>query len=214
MLVPIKASWPTFGVSIVSDGWTDPARHPIINFMVSSLNGPVFLKAVDTLGEYKDAQFMGELFIRVVEEVGVDSCVQIITDNAPVCKAAGMIVEAKYPQVFWTPCIVHSLNVAIKSIASDVLWIGSIIEDARHIHSFVQNHTNALTIYKEYTNLSLLKIVDTQFASSFCWDYGHHISPQWYDIVHFGPKPSWVCFWASPQKASYQWRYLFIHIYP
>lgn len=167
MLEPIVASWPTSGVSIVSDGWTDPARHPIINFMVSSLNGPVFLKAVDTLGEYKDAQFMGELFIKVVEDVGVESCVQIITYNAPVCKAAGMIVEAKYPQVFWTPCIVHSLNLALKSIASDVLWIGNIIEDARHIRNFVQNHTNALTIYKEYNNLSLLKIADTHFASSF-----------------------------------------------
>eukprot|EP00253_Pinus_taeda_P010118 PITA_10118 len=78
-----------------------------------------------------------------------------------------MIVEAKYPQVFWTPCIVHSLNLALKSIAFDVLWIGSIIEDARHIRNFVQNHTNALTICKEYNNLSLLKIVDTWFASSF-----------------------------------------------
>ena len=110
---------------------------------------------------------MGELFIKIIEDVGVDSCVQIITDNAPVCKAVSMIVEAKYPQIFWTPCIVHSLNLALKSIASDVLWIGSIIEDARHIHNFVQNHTNSLTIYKEYTIISLLKIVDTQFASSF-----------------------------------------------
>jgi hypothetical protein len=23
-----------------------------------------------------------------------------------------------------------------------------------------------------------------------CKDYGHHLSPHWYDIVHFGPKPS------------------------
>ena len=52
-------------------------------------------------------------------------------------------------------------------MASDVLWIGNIIEAARHIRNFVQNHTNALTIYKEYTNLSLLKIADTRFASSF-----------------------------------------------
>eukprot|EP00253_Pinus_taeda_P032925 PITA_32925 len=167
MLEPIVASWPTSRVSIVCDGWADPARHPIINFMVSSLSGPVFMKAVDTLGEYKDAQFIGELFIKVIEDVGVDSCVQIITDNAPVCKVAGMIVEAKYPQVFWTPCIVHSLNLALKSIVSDVLWIGSIIENARHIRNFVQNHTNALTIYKEYSNLSLLKIADTRFTSSF-----------------------------------------------
>ena len=78
-----------------------------------------------------------------------------------------MIVEAKYRQIFWTPCIVHSLNLALKSIALDVPWIGSVIEDARYIRNFVQNHTNALTIYKEHTHLSLLKIADTRFASSF-----------------------------------------------
>ncbi len=54
------------------------------------LNGPTFLKSMD-------AQYMGELFIKVIEDVGVDSCMQIITDNAPVCKAVGMIIEAKYP---------------------------------------------------------------------------------------------------------------------
>ena len=75
----------------------DPARHPLINFMVSSQNGPLLLKAVDALGKYKDAHFMGELFIKTIEEVGVDSCVQIITDNAPVCNAIHMIVETKYP---------------------------------------------------------------------------------------------------------------------
>ena len=137
MLEPIKASWRTSRVSIVSDGWIDLARHPLINFMVSSLNGLVFLKAMDTLGEYTDAQFMAELFIKVIEDVGVDSCVQIITDNAQVCKDVGMIVEARYPQVVQTPCIVHSLNLALKSIAFDVLWIGSIIEDARQIRNFV-----------------------------------------------------------------------------
>lgn len=48
-----------------------------------------------------------------------------------------------------------------------MLWIGNIIEDAQHIRNFVQNHKNSLTIYKKYNNLSLLKIVDAWFASSF-----------------------------------------------
>ena len=64
MLEPIKSTWQTSRVSIVSDGWTDLAHHPLINFMVSSLNGPVFLKSVDALRQYKDAQYMGELFIK------------------------------------------------------------------------------------------------------------------------------------------------------
>ena len=67
MLEPIKSTWPTSRVSIVSDGWTDLARHPLINFMVSSLNGPVFLKFVDAIGQYKDAQYMCELFLKVLK---------------------------------------------------------------------------------------------------------------------------------------------------
>jgi hypothetical protein len=97
---------------------------------------------------------MGELFIKVMEDVGVDSRVQIITNYALFCKAASMIVEVKYPHIFWTLCIVHSLNLALKSIASDVTWMGSLIDDALHIDNFVQTYTNALTIYKEYTYLS------------------------------------------------------------
>ena len=113
ILEPIRSTWPSSGVSIVSNGWTDPTRHPLINFMVSSQNGPVFLKVVDALGKYKDAHFMGELFIKIIEEVGADSFVQIITDNALVCKVAGMIVETKYPQLFsfWTPFIANLLIV-------------------------------------------------------------------------------------------------------
>ena len=72
----------------------DTAHHPLINFMVSSPNEPVFFKVVDAPWKYKDAQYMGELFIKVIEDVGVESCVKIITDNAHVCKAADMIVEA------------------------------------------------------------------------------------------------------------------------
>ena len=53
-----------------------------------------------------------------------------------------------------------------------------------------------------------------QDSDTTCWDYGQHLSPHWYDIVHFGPKPSWICSWVIPQKASYQWRYLSILIYP
>ena len=76
ILEPIKSTWPSSGVGIVSDGWTDAAYRPLINFMVSSPNGLVFLKAADALEKYKDAQYMGELFIKVIEDVGVDSCIQ------------------------------------------------------------------------------------------------------------------------------------------
>jgi len=37
-------------------------------------------------------------------------------------------------------------------------------------------------------------------SDTTCKDYGHHLSPHWYDIVHFEPKPSWICSWAIPKR--------------
>ncbi|XP_057999386.1 uncharacterized protein LOC131168889 [Hevea brasiliensis] len=45
LLEPIKSTWLEKGVSIVSDGWSDPHRRPLINFMVVSESGPMFIKS-------------------------------------------------------------------------------------------------------------------------------------------------------------------------
>ncbi|KAJ1384591.1 Ribonuclease H-like superfamily [Sesbania bispinosa] len=49
LLEPIKYSWSQKGVTI--DGWSDPQRRPLINFMVVTESGPLFLKAVDCSNE-------------------------------------------------------------------------------------------------------------------------------------------------------------------
>ena len=59
LLKPIKNSWLENGVSIVSDGWLDPQRRPFINIMVVSDGGPVFIKTIDGLGEFKDIILLG-----------------------------------------------------------------------------------------------------------------------------------------------------------
>jgi hypothetical protein len=51
MLEPIKATWPFKGVSIATDGWSDPQRRPILNFIAMTEGGPMFLKAINTEGE-------------------------------------------------------------------------------------------------------------------------------------------------------------------
>ena len=45
--------------------------------------------------------------------------VQIITDNAANCKEAGEIIESQYPHIYWTPCVVHTLNLALKNICAE-----------------------------------------------------------------------------------------------
>ncbi|XP_057550448.1 uncharacterized protein LOC130828480 [Amaranthus tricolor] len=119
LLEPTKATWREKGVSILSDGWSDPQRRPLINLMVACEVGPLFLKVVDCSEEVKDKDFIASLLNDAIEEVGYDKfVVQILTDNASNCKAAGELIEGRYPHIFWTPCIVHTLNLALKNICN------------------------------------------------------------------------------------------------
>jgi hypothetical protein len=118
ILKPIKDGWKEKCVSVVSDRWTDPQRRPLINFMVTSEGVSIFLKATDGTKEYKDKYYISVLLMNVIKEIGPEKVVQVITDNAYVMKAAGSLIEAKFPHIFWTPCIVHTLNLALKNICA------------------------------------------------------------------------------------------------
>ena len=56
ILAPVCASWSSSWVSIVSDGWTDIRRRPLINIIAISPKGIMFLKAQDCSGEVKDVE--------------------------------------------------------------------------------------------------------------------------------------------------------------
>uniref|UniRef100_A0A2N9GH34 DUF659 domain-containing protein n=1 Tax=Fagus sylvatica TaxID=28930 RepID=A0A2N9GH34_FAGSY len=118
LMKPIKSSWQDKGLSIVSDEWTDAQRRPLINFMGTSELGPIFLKAIDGTKEYKDKHYIALLLLDAISEVGPHKVVQVITDNAAIMKSTGSIVEAQYPRICWTPCIVHTLNLALKNICA------------------------------------------------------------------------------------------------
>jgi len=33
-----------------------------------------------------------------------------------IAKGAGLLLQAEYSNIFWTPCVVHTLNLAMKNI--------------------------------------------------------------------------------------------------
>ncbi|KAK9278737.1 hypothetical protein L1049_028313 [Liquidambar formosana] len=162
---------------IAVNGWSDPQRRPLINFIAVNEVGPMFLKAINCQGEYKDKNFIASLITDTVGEVGPQNVIQVITNNAPVCRSAGLLVEAQYPQIFWTPCVVHTLNLALKNICAakdteanaitfaECNWITDIALDANIIKVFITTHSMRLAIYNQFVRLKMLAIADTRFAS-------------------------------------------------
>jgi hypothetical protein len=157
-LKPIRESWIQSGVSIVSDGWKDCKNRPLINVIAVSPKGSMFLRAVDCEGEVKDAEFISRILIDSIESVGPDNVVQVITDNAKVCRAAGALVEARYDHIYWTPCTVHSLNLVMKAIGTQIEWVKEIYEEGEEIQMFVTNHHMSQAIFRTYSHLELLKV--------------------------------------------------------
>jgi len=74
--------------------------------MVVTDSGPMFLKSINAFDDIKDKDFITRHMRDVVMEVGPDNVVQIITNNAAICKAAGMLIELEFPSIYWTPCVV------------------------------------------------------------------------------------------------------------
>ena len=75
VLRPIQNSWANSKVSIISDGWTDTSRRPLINIIASTPAGAMFLKAEDCSGELKDSHFIADVLISAIEQVGLDKVV-------------------------------------------------------------------------------------------------------------------------------------------
>ena len=48
--------------------------------------------------------------------MGPDNVVQVITDSAACCKAAGAIIMDTYDHIFWSPCVAHVCDLALEDI--------------------------------------------------------------------------------------------------
>ncbi|KAL1213763.1 hypothetical protein V5N11_009944 [Cardamine amara subsp. amara] len=89
-------------------------------------------------GEVSRMFYTGEC----IKEVGHEDVVQIVTKNTSNYVKAGALISAKFPTIFWTPCVVHTLNLALKNKYAPSLttrntedvyeacyWIKSLSED-------------------------------------------------------------------------------------
>lgn len=112
----------------------------------------------------------------VIDEVGPKNVVQVITDNAANWKGVVLMIESKYKNIFWTPCVVHTLNLALKNICApkddeddnaELIWIKDIADDAAFIKNYIMKHSMRLSMFNEFSKLKFLAVADTRFASVF-----------------------------------------------
>ena len=81
----LKAKWPIYGCAIMCDSWNSRTRKSIINFMVYCDRSMIYLSSVDTTNIPKMTDYIFSILDMIVEEVGEESGVQVVTDKQLVC---------------------------------------------------------------------------------------------------------------------------------
>ncbi|KAJ6343817.1 hypothetical protein OIU76_005546 [Salix suchowensis] len=76
-----RASWTITGCSIVLDSWNDLQGRTSINLLVCCPRGVYFVSSVDATDIIEDAASLFKLLDKVVEEIGEENVVQVITKN-------------------------------------------------------------------------------------------------------------------------------------
>ena len=88
-----KAEWAKVGCIVMADGWTDRRNRTLINFLVNSPKGTMFIESIDASSYVKDGKKMFELLDNFVERIGEANVVQVVTDSASANVMAGKNVN-------------------------------------------------------------------------------------------------------------------------
>ncbi|XP_004499524.1 uncharacterized protein [Cicer arietinum] len=166
-LAPIKDTWFHQGVSIMSDGWSNVKHMPLINVLVVNSRAAMFFYADDISGVEKTGVAIAKYLIKTIEEIGPSNVLQVVTDNAANCKAAGKEIQKVYKHIFWSLCVVHTLNLIFKDFAESFEWLRNTYKQGKTIVKYIINHSQVLAMYRANSKLELLKVAKTRFASHY-----------------------------------------------
>jgi hypothetical protein len=214
----LKVNWSYYGVTIMCDGWTGPTRMSIINFMIYCDGKMMFHKSVDVSAEKKDAKFIYKLMRDVVNYVGKEHVVQIVTDNGSAFMKAGKKMMERY-NLFWTPCAAHCIDLMLKDIGSHQS-VRKVVDQARKITNYIYNHHWVLSLMREKCGGDIIRPGMTRFATNYIalksllekkqglkdmfasreWaNYEHNRTPQAREVEELVARPT---FWDDARRIA------------
>ncbi|KAK6937209.1 protein of unknown function DUF659 [Dillenia turbinata] len=167
LFMEYKSSWAITGCSIMADSWKDVHGRTLINFLVSCPRGMHFVSSVDATDIVEDARKLFKLLDDVVEQIGEEHVIQVITRNTASYKNAGKMLEEKRRNLFWTPCAIHCIDQMLEDFIH-IKWVGECVNKGKRITRFIYNHTWLFNLMKEFTEgQGLLNPSITRFATCF-----------------------------------------------
>lgn len=151
------------------------AGNPLINILVHTAKGVMYLYAVNTSGKRKTGQYIADILSEAIEKIGSAHVTQVLTDSASNCKLAGQLLEAKYPHLTWQPCAGHCLDLFLEYVGEEISGVRDLIAQARKLCYYIKNHQMALDAFKSHASHALLCPAATRSLSRFQCFIAQHL---------------------------------------
>ena len=125
------------------------------------------MKSIDASDTIKNGELMFTYLDDVVEEIGEENVVQVITDNVSNYVNAGMRLMEKRRRLWWTPCAAHCIDLMLEDIGK-VNVHDTTLAQVRQVVKFIYGHTWVLNLMRTFTkNHELFRPAITRFATLF-----------------------------------------------
>ncbi|XP_021305486.1 uncharacterized protein LOC8072840 [Sorghum bicolor] len=155
------------GCSIMTDAWTDRKRRSIMNLCTNSADGTSFISSKEMSDVSHTSEVIFELVDKAIEDIGPENVVQVVTDNASNNMGAKKLLFEKRPNIFWTSCATHTINLMLQGIGN-LARFKKVIEQAKAFTIFVYGHTRTLECMRHFTEgKEIVRPGVTRFASTF-----------------------------------------------
>ncbi|XP_019198469.1 PREDICTED: uncharacterized protein LOC109192333 isoform X4 [Ipomoea nil] len=153
----IKSVWATTGCSILLDGWVDSKGRKLVNVLVNCPKGTVYHQSYDISAIDGNVVAMEDFLANVVEEVGADNVVQIVSySTSTFMEDVGKRLNEKHKGVFWTVSASHCIELMLNKLAMmDVFK--EILEKAKTITQFVYSNEDVLKLARKFCSTDLVK---------------------------------------------------------
>lgn len=163
---PLREGWRKYGVTIVSDGWKCGRKRSIVNFVAVSIHGCVFLKSVEASEHTKTGEWLYSQLKPIIEEIGPENVVQLVTDNAGNCVKMGSFLVRDFPHIVHGRCVCHVLDLLLEDIGK-LEWVAPLIKECVSLVKFFTSHEKLLAAFRKIAPRDLVRPASTRFAYSF-----------------------------------------------
>jgi len=87
----------------------------------------------------------------IMERIGEENVVQVMTNNAANYKAAGQLLMAKIKKLFWTPCATPCIDLILKDLEKKLEVHQVTIAKGRRVTSYIYSRTILISIPRHFT---------------------------------------------------------------